>query len=185
MLTHLPREIAYLCFLLLWSMSFRVFLLWIVCVIVVGWLVGWGILVRILRCLLLILFFLCFLELFWVILSCTVPLPSAVRPPAVPFKVVFWMGVGWCMKSSMYGVTHQDAPESIMACDVSFVHMFVSISMAILSSSLFCKFDLFHRGKSSCSSDAASCWYTPWMFGGVIRKCVRWNVRSSVSTSKS
>jgi hypothetical protein len=30
----------------------------------------------------------------WVILSCTVPLPSAVMPPAVPFKAVFWIGVG-------------------------------------------------------------------------------------------
>jgi hypothetical protein len=47
----------------------------------------------------------------WVILSCTVPLPSAVRPPVMPFKVVFWMGVGWCMKSVMYGVTQHDAPE--------------------------------------------------------------------------
>jgi hypothetical protein len=30
----------------------------------------------------------------WFILSCTVPLPSAVRPPAIPFKVVCWIGVG-------------------------------------------------------------------------------------------
>jgi hypothetical protein len=61
------------------------------------------------------------------------------------------------MKYSMYGVTQHDAPESIMACDVSFVHAFVAISTAILMSSLFCKFDRFCRGKSSCSSDAVSC----------------------------
>jgi hypothetical protein len=95
-----------------------------------------------------------------VILSCTVPLPRDARPPAMPFKVLFCMGVGCGMKSSMYGVTQHDAPKSIMVCDVSFVHAFVAISMAILRSSLFCKFDLldlFCRSKSSCSSDAASC----------------------------
>jgi hypothetical protein len=27
--------------------------------------------------------------LFWCILSCTVPLPRTVRPPAMPFRVVF------------------------------------------------------------------------------------------------
>jgi hypothetical protein len=69
----------------------------------------------------------------------------------MPFTVVFWMGVGWCMKSSMYGLMHHDAPGSLMACDVSFVHSCVAISMAILRSSLFCKFVLFYRGKSSCS----------------------------------
>jgi hypothetical protein len=57
----------------------------------------------------------------------------------------------------MYGVTEHDAPESIIACDVSFVHAFVAISTAILSISLFCKLDRFCRGKSSCSSNAASC----------------------------
>jgi hypothetical protein len=30
----------------------------------------------------------------WCILSCTVPLPRAVRPPAIPFSVVFCIGVG-------------------------------------------------------------------------------------------
>jgi hypothetical protein len=92
----------------------------------------------------------------WCILSCTVPLSRAVRPPGMPFKVVFCIGVAWCIKSSMYGVTQHDAPESIMACDVSFVHAFVAVSKAILSSSLCCKLDRFCRGKSSCSSDAAS-----------------------------
>jgi hypothetical protein len=29
-----------------------------------------------------------------VILSCTVPLSSVVRPPAILFKVVFWIGAG-------------------------------------------------------------------------------------------
>jgi hypothetical protein len=90
-------------------------------------------------------------------LSCTVPLPRAVRPPAMSFRVVFCIVVGWCIKSSMYGVTQHDAPESIMACDVSFVHAFVAIRMAILSSSLFFNFDQFCNGKSSLSSDAASC----------------------------
>jgi hypothetical protein len=61
------------------------------------------------------------------------------------------MGVGCCMRSLMYGVTQHDAPESVMECDVYFVHAFVALSMAILRSSLFCKFDLFCRGKSFCS----------------------------------
>jgi hypothetical protein len=82
----------------------------------------------------------------WCILSCRVPLPRAVRPPAMPFKVVFCISVGWCRKSSMYGVTQHDVPESIMTCDVPFVHAFVAISTAILSSSLFCKLDRFYRG---------------------------------------
>jgi hypothetical protein len=30
----------------------------------------------------------------WCILSCTVPLPRAVRPPVIPFSVVFCIGVG-------------------------------------------------------------------------------------------
>jgi hypothetical protein len=30
----------------------------------------------------------------WCILSCTVPLPRAVRSPAIPFSVVFCIGVG-------------------------------------------------------------------------------------------
>jgi hypothetical protein len=70
----------------------------------------------------------------WCILSCTVPLPRAVRSPDIPFRVVFCIGVGWCRKSSMYGVTQHDAPESIMACDVSFVHVFVAIRIDILRS---------------------------------------------------
>jgi hypothetical protein len=41
---------------------------------------------------------------YWCILSCKVPLPRAVMPPVMPFKVVFCIGVGWCIKSSMYGV---------------------------------------------------------------------------------
>jgi hypothetical protein len=61
------------------------------------------------------------------------------------------------MKSSMYGVTQHDAPESMIPCDVSFVHVFVAITNAILRSSLLCMVDLFCWGKSSCSSDAASC----------------------------
>jgi hypothetical protein len=61
------------------------------------------------------------------------------------------------MKSLMYCVMQHDEPESIIACDVSFVYAFIAISTAILRSSLFCMVDLFFRGKSSCSSDAASC----------------------------
>jgi hypothetical protein len=49
------------------------------------------------------------------------------------------------MKSSINGVMQHDAPESMIACDVSFVHVFV---VDILSSSLFCIVDLFCRGKS-------------------------------------
>jgi hypothetical protein len=93
----------------------------------------------------------------WCILSCMVPLPRAVGPPAMPFKVVFCIGVGWCIKTSMYGVMQYDAPESIRACAISFIHALVAISTAIVSSSLFCKVDRFCRGKSSWSSDAASC----------------------------
>jgi hypothetical protein len=93
---------------------------------------------------------------YWCILSCTVPLSRAVRPPDIPFRVVFYIGVGWCMKSLIYGVTQHDAPNSIMACDVSLVHVFVAIRIAILRSSLFFKFEQFCNGKSSLSSDAAS-----------------------------
>jgi hypothetical protein len=93
----------------------------------------------------------------WCIFSCTFPLTRAVRPPAMPFKVVFCIDVGWCRNASMYGATHHDTPESTMACDVSFVHSLVAISTAILSSLLFCKLDWFCRGKSSFSLDAASC----------------------------
>jgi hypothetical protein len=93
----------------------------------------------------------------WCILSCTVPLPRAVRPPAIPVRVVFCIGVGWCMKSLIYRVTQHDAPESIMACDVYLVHVCVAIGIAILRSSLFCKFERFCNGKSSLTSDAALC----------------------------
>jgi hypothetical protein len=31
---------------------------------------------------------------YWCILSCTVPLPRAVRPPDITFSVVFCIGVG-------------------------------------------------------------------------------------------
>jgi hypothetical protein len=57
----------------------------------------------------------------------------------------------------MYGVTQHDTTELIVACDVSFVHAFVAISTVFLSSLLFYKLDRFCRGKSYCSSDAASC----------------------------
>jgi hypothetical protein len=93
----------------------------------------------------------------WCILSCMVTLPRAVKPPDIPVMVIFCIGVGWCMKSSIYGVTQHDAPESIMACDVYVVHKFVAVRIAILRSSLFCKFEQFCNGKSSLSSDAA-----PW-----------------------
>jgi hypothetical protein len=77
------------------------------------------------------------------------------------------------MKSLIYGVTQHDAPESIMAWDVSLVHVFVAIRIAILRSSLFCKFDQCCNGKSSLSAHAASWLYIRGMFGGVIQKCVR------------
>jgi hypothetical protein len=75
----------------------------------------------------------------------------------MPFKVIFCIRVGWCRKSSMYGVTQHDAPESIVLCDFSFIHAFVAISMDILSSLLFCKLNRFCRGESAWSLDAASC----------------------------
>jgi hypothetical protein len=37
----------------------------------------------------------------------------------------------------MCGVTQQDAPESIMACDFSVEHVLVAIMIAILRSSVF------------------------------------------------
>jgi hypothetical protein len=110
---------------------------------------------------------------YWCILSCKVPLPRDVRPPDIPFRVVFCIGVGWCMKSSIYGVTQHDAPESFMVCDVSLVHVFVAIMVAILSSSLFCKFERCCNDNSSLSSDAVSWLYRRGMFGDVIRKYVR------------
>jgi hypothetical protein len=77
------------------------------------------------------------------------------------------------MKSSIYGVTQHDAPESIMVWDVYLVHVFVAIRIAIFRSSLFCSFDRCCNGKSSLSYYAASWLYIRGMFGGVIRKCVR------------
>jgi hypothetical protein len=46
----------------------------------------------------------------WFILSCMGPRPKSVKPPAIPFSVVFWIGVGFIKKSSRYGVTQHDAP---------------------------------------------------------------------------
>jgi hypothetical protein len=46
----------------------------------------------------------------WSILSCTVPLPSAVMPPATPFKVVYWCWLMyeivniWCYAARCSGV---------------------------------------------------------------------------------
>jgi hypothetical protein len=63
------------------------------------------------------------------------------------------------MKSSMYSVTQNDAPESTMACDVSFVHASVAISTAILRSSLFCKFHRFLvRQKLRHVDTYVECW---------------------------
>jgi hypothetical protein len=80
--------------------------------------------------------------LVWLILSCMVPHPKAVNPEAITFSVVFWIGLGWIKKSSRYGVTHHDAPESMIACVVSCVEAFVAINTAIINSLLFCKFVL-------------------------------------------
>jgi hypothetical protein len=77
------------------------------------------------------------------------------------------------MKSSIYGVKQHDALESIMAWDVSLVHVFVAMMIAILRRPLFCKFVRCCNGKSSFSFDAVSWLYIRGMFGGVIRKCVR------------
>jgi hypothetical protein len=77
------------------------------------------------------------------------------------------------MKSSIYGVTRHDAPESIMVWDVSLVLVFVAMMIAILRRLLLCKFVRCCNGKSSFSFDAASWLYIRGMFGGVIRKRVR------------
>jgi hypothetical protein len=81
-------------------------------------------------------------------------------------------------------VTQQDAPESIIACDVSLEHALVAIMIAILNSSLFCDVDRVCRGRSSVLEDMVSCWHIRGMLGGVMRKCVRWKARSSVRTSE-
>jgi hypothetical protein len=41
------------------------------------------------------------------------------------------------MKSSMYGVTQHDAPESMIACDISFAQALLAMIIAILSNALF------------------------------------------------
>jgi hypothetical protein len=61
------------------------------------------------------------------------------------------------MKSSMCGVTQQDAPESIIACDVSVENALVAIMIAILRSSFFCDIYRFCRGRSSVLADIVSC----------------------------
>jgi hypothetical protein len=70
-------------------------------------------------------------------LSCIVPLPNAVSPPGIHFKVVFCMGVFWFKKSSRCGLTQHDAPESIIACVISCVEALIAISTAIFNSVLF------------------------------------------------
>jgi hypothetical protein len=75
--------------------------------------------------------------------SFTVPLSKAVRPLAITFRVLFCIGVGWFVKSCMYGVTQQDAPESIIACEISFVQALLAISIVIMINALFLSCDLF------------------------------------------
>jgi hypothetical protein len=62
------------------------------------------------------------------------------------------------MKSSMCGVTQQDALQSIIACYVSVEHALVSVMIAILRSSVFCDVDGFCSGRSSVLADIVSCW---------------------------
>jgi hypothetical protein len=80
-----------------------------------------------------------------------VPHPKAVNPPAIPFCELFCIGVGWCKKSSRRGMTHHDAPKSMIACAVSCIEAFIAIKMAIFKSVLFCKFVLVYIGASSLS----------------------------------
>jgi hypothetical protein len=68
--------------------------------------------------------------LFCLTLRCMVPLPSARRPPVIPFNVVLCcvvfcigVGVGWFRKSWICGVMQQDAPESIIVCVMSSVEV--------------------------------------------------------------
>jgi hypothetical protein len=77
--------------------------------------------------------------------------PNDVKPPGIPFSVVFWMGIGVIKKSSRYGVTHHDAPKSMMACVVSCVEPCVAIKIAILKRVLFCNIDLAWIGASLSS----------------------------------
>jgi hypothetical protein len=70
-------------------------------------------------------------------LNCMVPLPKAVSPPAIPFNAVFCMGAGWFKKSSRYGVTHHDTPESMIDCVNSCVEALVAINIAIFNSVLY------------------------------------------------
>jgi hypothetical protein len=41
------------------------------------------------------------------------------------------------MKYSMHGVTQHDAPESMIACDISFAQVLLAMIIAILSYSIF------------------------------------------------
>jgi hypothetical protein len=68
--------------------------------------------------------------------SCTVPLLRVVSPPDMPFRVVFCIGVGWFIKYLMYGVTQQYAPESTIACEISYAQALLNMSIAILSNAL-------------------------------------------------
>jgi hypothetical protein len=76
------------------------------------------------------------------------------------------------MKSAMYGMTHHDAPASIIACDISFVHAFVATSTAVLRSSLFVwlicfagVIHLVHQMPRHVDTDVEC-------VGGVVLKCV-------------
>jgi hypothetical protein len=66
-----------------------------------------------------------------------VHLPKAASPPAIPFKVVFYMGIFLFNKSSRYGVMQHDAPKSFVDCVISCVEALLAISMAIFNSVLF------------------------------------------------
>jgi hypothetical protein len=102
MWTYFPGEIGLQWFLLLWNTSSHVLLLWIVCVIVVGWLGGWGILVRILRFLWPMLCFLCFLGLLWVVqFLCLGPLGLLLFLLRLCFVLV-WFDV-WNLQCMVWG----------------------------------------------------------------------------------
>jgi hypothetical protein len=90
MCTFLPREIVLLCFHLWSKMNYHVPWLYIdgVTAAVISSLIGQsGVYMMLSITSINVSWFYC------IVFSCTVPLPSAVRPPAVPFRVVFCIGV--------------------------------------------------------------------------------------------
>jgi hypothetical protein len=92
--------------------------------------------------------------------------------------------VGWCKKSSSYGVTYHDAPESMIDCVISCAEAFIAIKIAIFNRILFWSCVLFRIGISpSLSSLIASGMFIYCMPIGVFLEYLHWKAILPVITN--